>query len=324
MSDIAIGLIGYGGWARLAYTPVLQALPGVRVVAVSARSDKSRALACEAFGAEVVAHASYESLLLEPHIDAVMIALPNSLHSDVLAAALASKKHVFFEPPIALDESAAERLFTAVEHSPSVVQADLELRYLPVVEAVQRLLVEEGIGAARMAKIRLWCSWGYGGGEWIDEVQDQSFFLWLGCWYLDVLDCVFKTSPTRVQVSGGHGMNGKLLDHGWALLEYPPSGIGQFEFNLLAVDGVQIRLDVAGTKGEVEADLESGEYRWRRDGGAWTTEIAQASLPAHGFVGMRESISDFISAIADGRGVRADVNVCRRVHAAAFRCAAVE
>src|SRR5690606_20310506 len=132
------------------------------------------------------------------------------------------------------------------------------------------------------ARVWLCCDWGYEGGPWLQEVQGQSFFLWLGCWYLDVLDAVFQAAPEQVSVLGGRAMNGGLMDHGWAVLRYPGARIGAFEFSLVSVGDVRITLYVAGTKAELEADLLSGICRQRRRGQSWQEVNCPASKPIHG------------------------------------------
>lgn len=320
MEPIRVGLAGYGNWAREAYTPILQGLNAVEVSAVAARSEKTRELARQAFGTATKTFATYDELLGAASIDAVLIALPNDLHSDAIQAAIASGKHVFFEPPVSLDEPAAKRALDAMAASNATIQADLELRYLPVLDRVCELIDSGSIGSPRLAKIRLWCNWGHGGGEWMNEVQNQSFFLWLGTWYLDVLDTVFATAPTSAHVVGGHAMNGRLLDHGWALLTYPDERCGQFEFNLITTANTDIRVHVAGTAGEISADLVTGDYRWRTASDSWKEGRTPASQPPHGFEGMRESLHGFFESIRSGNPVRANAEVCRRVHAAAFAC----
>jgi len=119
-------------------------------------------------------------------------------------------------------------------------------------------------------------------------------------------------------------MNGRLMDHGWATLTYPQGRIGQLEFSLIAVEGAAITLRVAATRGEIEADLQTGTFRWRRDRAGWKDGTAPCSQPICGFAGMRESIKDFLQAVADGRPARADTEVCRRVHRAALACAGAE
>ena len=321
---IKVGLIGFGQWARQSYAPLLDEMPQVQVVAVSARSHTTRALAKRAFGAETETFEDYRDLLNDSTIDAVLIALPNSLHAPVLQAAAASKKHLFFEPPVAEDSETATHVLDALAASGRVVQADLELRYLPVMDDVLACIRSGAVDEPLMAKIRLWCNWGYAGGAWYDEVQGQSFFLWLGCWYLDALDCIFKESAVQASVVGGHYSNGTLMDAGWASLVYSNGCIGQLEFNLVTPQETTIELTVACRSGEIIADLQTGRWRWRGETGDWCLEHTPASAPAYGFVGMRESLQGFFDSIHAGGSPRADVEVMCRVQHAAQLCAAAE
>ena len=326
MSTIRIGLVGFGTWARTAYLPVLRELDGVTVTAVSARSPASRRHAEEMLGRDVARCGDYRELLARDDVDAFLIALPNALHADALVRAAATGRHLFYEPPVGLNRADADRALAALEAADGVVQADLELRYLPVVDAVVEVLQREGIGEPRMAGVRLWCNWGYQGGPWEEDVGAQGFFLWLGCWYLDLLDRLFGRAPLRAHVVGGRASTGRLLDHGCATLTYAGDGLGQFLYSLVAVADTEITLWVAGAAGEVRADLLDGSFRWRGADGAWCSGRAPAAEPCHGFAGMRECLSGFVLAI-NGQGrrpapaVRSTVDVCRRVQAAAFLCA---
>ena len=319
-----VGIIGFGQWARQAYVPLLGEMPQVRVVAVSARSHTTRALAKQTFGAETKTFEDYHDLLSDASVDVVLIALLNSLHAPVLQAAATSGKHLFFEPPVAEDSETATHVLNALAASESAVQADLELRYLPVMDSVLACLQAGMVGEPLMAKIRLWCNWGYSGGAWYDEVQGQSFFLWLGCWYLDVLDCIFKQSAIEASVVGGHHSNGTLMDAGWASLAYSGGGIGQLEFNLVIPQETVIELIIACRSGEIIADLQTGRWRWRGETGDWHLEHTPASTPAYGFVGMRESLRGFFDTIHAGGIPRADVEVMRRIQHAAQLCADAE
>lgn len=319
-----VGIIGFGQWARQAYTPLLAEMSQVRVVAVSARSHTTRALAKQTFGAETETFEDYHDLLDDSTVEAVLIALPNSLHAPVLQATAVSNKHLFFEPPVAEDTETAVHVLDALAAGGGIVQADLELRYLPVMDDILGLLQSGTVGEPLMAKIRLWCNWGYSGGAWYDEVQGQSFFLWLGCWYLDVLDCIFKQSAIQASVVGGHHSNGTLMDAGWASLAYSGGEIGQFEFNLVIPQETVIELIAACRSGEIIADLQTGRWRWRGETGDWHLEHTPASTPAYGFVGMRESLRGFLDAIHTSGHPRADVDVMRRIQHAAQLCADAE
>ena len=321
---INVGIIGFGQWPRQAYVPLLGEMPRVRVVSVAARSHTTRELAKEAFGGGMKTFEDYHDLLNDATVDAVLIALPNSLHAPVLQAAAKSKKHLFFEPPVTEDPEAATHVLDALAASEGVVQADLELRYLPVMDNVLTCIQSGKVGDPLMAKIRLWCNWGYEGGAWYDEVQGQSFFLWLGCWYLDVLDCIFKQTAIQASVVGGCHSNGTLMDAGWASLVYSDGRIGQLEFNLVIPQETAIELTVGCRSGEIVADLQTGQWRWRGETGDWQLEHAPASTPAYGFVGMRESLQGFFDTIGAGDCPRANVDMMRRVQHAAQLCADAE
>ena len=229
-----------------------------------------------------------------------MVALPNALHTEVTEAAIA-------------------RVLEAMELSAGVVHPDLELRYLPVTNAVDRLAASGKIGRVLTAKVGLSCNWGYDGGDWNQDVEGDGLFLFLACWYLDVLDKIIKAEPIEANVVGGRGMNGSLLDYGWASLRYNNGVLGQFDFNLLSGQDAEITLNVCGEDGEVAADLQRGVWRWRQHSGSWHEENTPCSEPVHGFAGMRESITAFISAITKGNGDD-NVSVCRRVHQTAMLC----
>jgi len=321
LSQVSVGIIGFGTWVREAYVPVLLDLPEVRVAAVAARSETSRTAAREVLGEQVALYPDYRDLLADSTLDAVMIAVPNRVHSEVLVAAAQSRKALFFEPPLGLTDAEVEAALAALTACEAPVQADFELRHTPVVQRVRQMVAGGLVGELCMVRVRLWCNWGHGGGPWLEEVQGQGFFPWLGYWYLDVLDAVIGDGPTTACLRGGKAMNGDLTDHGLALLTYPGGGLGLFDFSLIATEAQVVTLSVGGTAGEIEADLWSGDCRLRAHGGEWEDAPAPCAQPIHGFSGMRESIGAFIAAVAHGSPLLAGPDVIRRVHAAAWACA---
>ena len=324
MSAVNLGLIGLGEWPREAYVPILKELPDANVVAVAARTEATQQFAREQFGDGIATYASYQELLADDSLQAVMVALPNELHAQGIKAAVESGKHVFFEPPIGHTAEETGRILAGMFASESVIQCDLEVRCLPVMDFIREQLAGGTIGDALMAKVRLWANWGYGGGNWNQHPEVEGFFPWLGCWYLDLLDCVFEASPVQAAVTAGYAMNGRVMDHGWTTLTYPNGRLGEFELSLVAIEGLSVTVSVLGTKGELEAELVEGRCRWRSEGGNWQEATHDCSRPMHGFVGMRESILDFLAAIQNDQQPRADVNVTRRVHEAMLACAQSE
>ena len=181
MRAVNLGIIGLGHWVREAYVPILKEFPKANVIAVAARSDSSRAYAREEFGSDLVTYERYADLLADPAVEAVMIALPNAMHAEAVTAAVAAGKHIFFEPPLGLNHQEISSALQAMTASSQVIQIDHEVRYVPVLKTVRDKIEAGVLGDLHTARVRLWADWGYGGGPWLDEVEGQGFWLWLGC-----------------------------------------------------------------------------------------------------------------------------------------------
>jgi myo-inositol 2-dehydrogenase/D-chiro-inositol 1-dehydrogenase/scyllo-inositol 2-dehydrogenase (NAD+) len=71
----------------------------------------------ETFGAElgVVAYETYQELLADPNVQAVLVSNPHSLHEEVVVAAAEAGKHVFCEKPLAIDVAACYRMIDATD-----------------------------------------------------------------------------------------------------------------------------------------------------------------------------------------------------------------
>ena len=101
-------------------------MDGVEVCAVAAKSSATQQYAREQFGKQVVVYSDYRDLLKDTAIEAVTLALPNSIHAEALDAAVSSGKHLFYEPPIAHNPEAIMRILAAMAASNRVIQPDLE------------------------------------------------------------------------------------------------------------------------------------------------------------------------------------------------------
>jgi len=94
---VRLGILGAGRILRR-FLPGSERTGAVDVVAIASRNAE-RASAVAARHGIPTTHASYEALLADPAIDAVYIAVPNSLHHAWTMRALAAGKHVLCEKP---------------------------------------------------------------------------------------------------------------------------------------------------------------------------------------------------------------------------------
>ena len=139
MHEIRMGLIGFGSWPQQAYAPLLREISDVRVAWVAANSEKTLNLARKTFGDGIVTTCDYRQLIDASDVDALMIALPNALHGEVLQAAAESSKHIFFEPPVAPDPEPAKQVLEALRQCTGIVQAHVCFQKLQLTKQDQQV-----------------------------------------------------------------------------------------------------------------------------------------------------------------------------------------
>jgi predicted dehydrogenase len=109
---IKAAIVGLGWWGKT----VVESAAGsdaIRFVAGASRTV-SPELETFAMANGLKLAPSYEALLADPRIDAVVLATPHSIHSAQVIAAAAAKKHVFCEKPFTLTKQQAEDAVAAV------------------------------------------------------------------------------------------------------------------------------------------------------------------------------------------------------------------
>jgi xylose dehydrogenase (NAD/NADP) len=131
-----IGLLSTADIHRAHLTAVADTGP---IVAVASRK-RARA---EAFAREhgiERAHGSYEELLADPELDAVVIALPNTLHHQWTMRALAAGKHVLCEKPYTQHPHEAESAWDEAERRGLVLMEAFMWRHAPQTALMLELL----------------------------------------------------------------------------------------------------------------------------------------------------------------------------------------
>jgi predicted dehydrogenase len=105
------GVLGAAWIAGRAVLPAIEASRNGRLVAIASRDvDRAKRMAAQT---SMRVSESYEALLADPEVDAVYIALVNSLHKDWTVRALAAQKHVLCEKPLAMNAAEAEEMAAA-------------------------------------------------------------------------------------------------------------------------------------------------------------------------------------------------------------------
>lgn len=117
---IRVGVVGAGANTRLHHIPKLKKIEGVEVVCVANRSRASSERVAQEFGIPRV-HESWQALVNDPGIDAVVIGTWPYMHCPVTLAALAAGKHVLTEARIAMNAAEARQMLAASRARPNLI-----------------------------------------------------------------------------------------------------------------------------------------------------------------------------------------------------------
>ena len=142
---IRAAIVGLGRWGRSLVGAVANNSDDIRFVLGTTRTPASAADFCRDKNVKLVA--SYEAILRDPEIDAVVLATPHSLHREQALAAAAARKHIFVEKPIALDLAGARQVADAARKSGVVLAVGFGRRFHPSIAALRQSAKDGRLGA---------------------------------------------------------------------------------------------------------------------------------------------------------------------------------
>jgi predicted dehydrogenase len=308
MRKVKIGIIGYGSWVKDAYIPALQNDGRAEIVGISAKSEATIKSIKKKFGNSIDIYQGYEDLLGSTKIEAVMIAVPDSIHAKAITAALASGKAVFYEPPIAHTRALIPVVIKKMLAAPQITHADLELALVPAVIKAAELIKKQIIGDIQTASIRLQSSWG------ADPNQDINNIGRLSVWYTHVLNVLLDSRPKRVLIMDGYGTEGRRQSQSTGFFDY--DGIwGELKVNIDSAEDLKINIEVVGNKGDIQIDILSGEMKIRtKRKPEWELMSLPAIQPYADWPGVHESIAAFLDAVESDIPSFANATVVANLH----------
>lgn len=133
MPTVRIGLLGASRVAPYSVVKPARALPDVEVTAVAARDSRRSAEFAVKHGIRFALD-DYDSLIGHSEVDAVYVALPNSLHGYWSAAALAAGKHVLCEKPLTANAEEATTIDALASGGSQIVMEAMHWRYHPMTD----------------------------------------------------------------------------------------------------------------------------------------------------------------------------------------------
>jgi len=104
MKKISIGFCGYGYWGKNILRN-LKSLNNVNVKYICDKSEENLNKAMQAYGTLTVCvyTNNYKKIIMDPKIDAIVLATPPKTHYELAYQAIKAGKHVFIEKPMTMN-----------------------------------------------------------------------------------------------------------------------------------------------------------------------------------------------------------------------------
>lgn len=238
MSDqVTIGVLGLGYWGpNLARN--FAALPNAEVTWLCdgnpAALDRQRA----AHPAAKLT-ASFDDLLADDALDAVVIAAPVPRHAELTLAAITAGKHVFVEKPLGATLEEAERVAAAAAESDRIVMVGHLLEYHPAVEKLKGLIDDGELGEIRYV---------YSTRLNLGKLRTDENALWsLGPHDVSVALALIGEEPSELVAHGESYMNEGVEDVVFGYLRFPSGVAAHLHISWLDPHK-QRRITVVGSK----------------------------------------------------------------------------
>lgn len=267
-SMVEIGWVGNGGQGTRD-AELLEITGKAKIVALAdyfqRRVDKAKDKFKVDSGRAHVGLDAYKEVLASK-VDAVLLTTPPGFRPEHFKAAIAARKHVFAEKPLAVDVPGCHTVLEAGDKAKmqnlSVV-VGLQRHYSKAYRECKRLIDEGALGTIAMAHSAwdmsdLWKDRRGKRSDWKSqmdyEVEHWYFFKWLcgdhiveqSIHNMDVINWMLGTHPIKAYGSGGRLVRkdiGEIYDHFNLVYEYPNQVL--LNHTCVQIDGV--RADVSET-----------------------------------------------------------------------------
>lgn len=276
-----LAMLGSGFIARF-YAASLQAQRRKDVVyTVYSRNETS----AKKFAAEyALPHftSSLQEAVNHPQVDAVIIALPNHLHEQAVAACAQAKKHVLCTKPLGRTAAEAKRMLQLVEEAGIFAGYLEDLCYTPKFLKSVQSIKSGSIGRVLWAKSRETHPGPHSDWFWDKEKSGGGAIIDLACHCVEIARGFIGKHIRPVEVmcwsaTQVHPIDAE--DHAIGLVKYANGAIGQFEVSWAFRGGMDLRDEVMGTQGTIWLNnfLRTGFEMYSSGKGGYVAEKAESN-----------------------------------------------
>ncbi len=291
---------GVGGWGR----NVVRVAGELADLAWICDTDEERRTEYAARYPQARMTASFDDVLADDSVEAVVIATPVPTHHELAKKALQADKHVFVEKPPAMRETEMEELVALAEARERVLMPGHLLLYHPGLRKVKELVDAGELGEVACV---------YGNRQNLGVIRSNENALWsLGVHDLSVILWLLEEEPTEAVAHGMDYLQDGIEDVVFCFLRFPSGKVAHMHLSWLDPHKMR-RMTVVGREKMVVFDdmelerkvtvYEKAPWEPAKTYGEWRTrtgDIYSPKIPAD--EPLRLELQHFLRLVAAGPG----------------------
>jgi glucose-fructose oxidoreductase len=312
-------VVGLGHFAQDAILPAFKnAKKNSRLVALVSGDPKKHRVLGKRYGVPVYGYDQYEECLALPDVDAVYIALPNSLHAEYAVRAARAGAHVLCEKPLALDEQQCLDMIRAAEDSDVKLMTAYRLHFESTNLAAMEAVRKGKIGEPRLFSSNF--SFQIEAPNIRVDADKGGGVAWdIGVYCVNAARYLFRAEPEEVFAFRARGKDERFAETEEAVsavLRFPEDRLASFNVSFGAASTSTYQL--VGTKGSLRLE-NAYDYKGKMTLELQTKGKKKRTLPARDHIG--PELSYFSDCILNDREVEpsgweglADVRIIRALY----------
>ena len=314
MDKVRYAIVGAGWISQIAFMPAVEASGNAEMTAIVTGNSEARDKLAAFYGIETTCgYEGYDALLASDAVDAVYIALPNSMHADFAIRAMKAGKHAIVEKPLAISVAECEAMIAAAEENGVFLMTAYRLHCEPMTVEVLELLRAGEIGDVK----HFTSTFGFQsdaanhrlkGEHWGGPLQD------IGVYCLNAARQVMQAEPIEAQAVRVHGngdprfaeVEGSIA----VTLRFPGDRLAQFVASFEMGDTDTYR--IMGTEGVIEVETgyqlqTTPQVRIEKDGAVTQLPVRDSDHFADQIAYFSDCIQGGVAPAPDGVEGLADV-----------------
>jgi len=133
--------VGLGWWSDELAKSIQGKSKKIKIVSCYSKSKKKRINFSKKYKTNY--HDSYNSIIKDPNIDAIILTTPHSLHAKHAIQALRNRKHVFVEKPMATKYLDAKKMQLTAKKYNKVLSVGHNRRFSSVYDFINKLNIQK-------------------------------------------------------------------------------------------------------------------------------------------------------------------------------------